>query len=86
VVLLDDGSAVAAWLENGDKPALLARRVKSDGSMGSPHEVAFSSGSRASGIPRMVRWGGRILMAWTDVSGAQSRVRLSAFDPLLDLR
>lgn len=86
LVMLDDGSAVAAWLENGEEPSILARRVKPDGSASAPYEVARSTGSRASGIPRLARWGNRVIAAWTDTSGAQPWVRLSAFDPLRDLK
>lgn len=86
VVLLDDSSAVAAWLESGDKPALLARRVKPDGSMSKPYKIAGTTESRSSGLPRMVYWGGRVLTAWTDASGDKPRVHLSAFDPDKDLR
>lgn len=74
-VLLDDGSAVVTWLEDG---ALRGRRVAPDGRPDAPFVIARG---KIAGVPRLGRWGGRVLAAWTDVSAARSRVRLAAFDP-----
>lgn len=86
LVMLEDGSVAAVWVEGGAKPALLARRVLPDGSASAPFEVAATTSTRAAGHPRLARWGRRVVAAWTDVSQPQPRVRLSAFDPLLPRR
>lgn len=63
---LDDGSAVAVWLEASDNaPRLLARRVWPDGSMEAPVLISETAGERSSGFPRMVRIADELLIAWT---------------------
>ncbi|WP_420635857.1 sialidase family protein [Candidatus Palauibacter sp.] len=63
---LDDGSAVAVWLEASDAtPRILARRVWPDGSMEVPLMISETAGERSSGFPRMVRIGDELLVAWT---------------------
>ncbi|WP_419948864.1 sialidase family protein [Candidatus Palauibacter sp.] len=63
---LDDGSAVAVWLEASDgAPRLLARRVWPDGSMESPLLISETAGERSSGFPRTVRIDDELLIAWT---------------------
>jgi len=74
---LDDGSAIVTWLEAaGGDPRILARRVRTDGSLDAPLLVARTSGERASGFPRMVRVGGEVVFAWTspgDAGGVRVR-------------
>jgi hypothetical protein len=80
VTLLPDGTAIALWIERaGEQGAeLRVRRVRPDGALGAPALVAASSAERASGFPRMVPDGqGRLVFAWTDVSGASPLVRLA---------
>ena len=79
---LDDGSAVAVWLEaSNETPRLLARRVWPDGSMETPVLVSETAGERSSGFPRMVRIADELLIAWTlasDDGGVRVRsVRIS---------
>ena len=79
---LDDGSAVAVWLEaSDDAPRVLARRVWPDGSMEASVLVSETAGERSSGFPRMVRLADELLIAWTlatDDGGVRVRsVRLS---------
>lgn len=63
---LDDGSAVAVWLEaSDDAPRVLARRVWPDGSMEASVLVSETAGERSSGFPRMVRLSDELLVAWT---------------------
>lgn len=63
---LDDGSAVAVWLEaSDDAPRLLARRVWPDGSLEAPLLISETAGERSSGFPRMVRIEDELLIAWT---------------------
>lgn len=77
VLLLEDGSALALWLESRAKGAVvLARRVTPEGARSAPVTIAETSAKRASGYPRMVRDGRRVVFAWTD-AGTPSRVRVA---------
>ena len=74
---LDDGSAVAVWLEaSNGAPRILARRVWPDGSMEEPVLISQTAGERASGFPRMVRSGAdELIVAWT-LAGDDGGVRV----------
>lgn len=75
-VLLDDGSALVSWVGTGpDSSAIRARHVRPDGTMGAPVDLAAVSAARSTGMPRMVRTGDRIYLAWVDA--AADRVRLA---------
>jgi hypothetical protein len=74
--LLDQvGGAVVAWLEARGKEALVqVRRVSRDGAPGPVMTVARTAAARASGFPRLVRSGDRVVLAWTE-AGKPSQVR-----------
>ncbi len=73
---LDDGSAIVTWLDaSGDAARVLARRIGPDGDRGEILSVAETSGSRASGFPRLARTGGELLVAWT-LPGEDGGVRV----------
>ncbi len=66
VVLLDDGSALVAWLESqGTSTSFLVRRARPSGEAGPALTVATTRSARAIGIPRMVRDRDTIYFAWT---------------------
>ena len=74
-LLLPDGSALVCWLSgNVDGGAIKVRRVRADGAVGPPAEIAKTDISRSSGFPRMARLGNDIHFAWTEF-GKPSRVR-----------
>jgi hypothetical protein len=84
VTLLPDGSAVVLWIERAGMsetagPAeIRVRRVAPDGELSPPALLAASSSARTSGFPRMVPDGqGRLVFAWTDVSGTSPVVRIA---------
>jgi hypothetical protein len=84
VTLLPDGSAAVLWIERAGisetpGPAeIRVRRVASDGELGPPAVLAASSSARTSGFPRMVPDAqGRLVFAWTDVSGTSPVVRIA---------
>lgn len=87
VELLDDGSALVAWLERaggeGEEDArILVRRVAPDGAGGPSAEVTTSSASRASGFPQLVRDGSDgVIVAWTDVAAERVRVARARIAP-----
>ena len=74
VELLDDGSAVATWVEFAEKHGQFrARRIEPSGSRSAPITIAAVSSSGSSGFPRMGRQGDEIVFAWTEsVSGDAS--------------
>jgi hypothetical protein len=82
VALLEDGSAMAGWLEYVKDPAgkagsgaeFRARRVRPDGSRGDAITVARVSAERASGYPRLARSGSVVTFAWV----ADDRVKLAS--------
>jgi hypothetical protein len=77
VALLEDRSALVMWLESREKDAeILARRVAPDGTRSPPFRIAAISARRASGCPRMVRDGRRVIFAWTE-AGTPPRVRVA---------
>ncbi len=82
-ILLDDGSALVAWIEEegaGTAAAIMSRRVTPDGTPGEPRRLAETEGARAAGFPRIARLGAeRLLLAWTDPRGA-GRVRVAVFE------
>jgi hypothetical protein len=77
VVMADDGSALVSWLEGSDDEArILIRRAHPSGTS-EPSLVAVTTGSRSSGVPRMVRFEDTIVVAWTEPT-EPSRVRTAA--------
>jgi hypothetical protein len=67
VELLDDGSAVATWLEFADQRAQFsARRVKPSGERSTPIVIAGAGDRRVRGYPRLARAGGDLIFAWTE--------------------
>ena len=71
VVFLEDGTAVASWIQASggmsqqDEAGVIVRRVAPDGRVSESVTAIPTSASRASGYPRMVRWGGTLIFAWT---------------------
>jgi len=79
VALLEDGSALVGWLDAQGPDALLrAQRITSRGPAGDPFTVGHTSAARASGFPRMVRDGGRVVFAWTETDAGHAQVRVAA--------
>jgi len=68
-----DGDAVVSWL-SGDGVVRL-RRVAADGGLGEVYEVARTSAARAAGVPRVAVAGGRLFVAWVEVSGGDGDER-----------
>jgi len=75
LVLLDDGCALAGWIESRGADGLFQiRGVNHDGVLGAPVTVTHLSPTHASGIPRMARTGERLLLVWTE-AGERPHVR-----------
>jgi hypothetical protein len=79
VSLLDDGSAVASWVDFTNRRAQLqVRRVEASGARGAAQTVAGFGGERTSGYPRLARRGNELLFAWTESSEGASKVRTAS--------
>jgi len=71
VELLDDGGAVASWVEFANQQAQLkARQVAANGTASVPVSVQGADG-HASGFPRMVRQGDELLFVWLEGAGGE---------------
>jgi hypothetical protein len=69
VVLLEDGRAIASWLQQIATGAqILAQPFDRDGAAGPAVVIADTSVQRSSGFPQMVRAGDGLLFAWTAAS------------------
>jgi hypothetical protein len=68
VEVLDDGSAVATWVEFADsRSQLRMRRIDASGAKSPAVSVAAGiEGGRASGFPRLARQGDELVFAWTE--------------------
>jgi hypothetical protein len=75
-VLLDDGSALVSWLDSGSEDGFIrVRHIRPDGSMATPITLTAASTSRGTGMPRMVRSGDDLYIAWVDDEA--DRVRMA---------
>ncbi len=76
LLLLDDGSALVAWLEGeAEGASILLRIVSPAGQAGPVVRAGPASAERSGGFPRMARSGKGVLIAWTE-PGPPSRLRL----------
>lgn len=70
VELLDDGSAVASWVEFASERAQLrVRQVKASGERTTPVVLAGQGEARVSGYPRIGRNGSDLIFVWTESGG-----------------
>jgi hypothetical protein len=70
VEMLDDGSAVATWIEFADQRSQIKlRRVDPSGARSPAIAVAALTDARASGYPRIARHEDELLLAWTESAG-----------------
>jgi len=70
IELLDDGTAVATWMEYSDaKGGFRARRIARTGARSAALEVAASVGGRATGHPHIGRAGNELVFAWAEGTG-----------------
>ncbi|HSN73438.1 MAG TPA: hypothetical protein VLT59_18115 [Steroidobacteraceae bacterium] len=79
VALLPDGSALVSWLARSSAGALLrVARVRPEGALEGPWDVAGSSGARSAGFPQMVRLDESLLIAWTEDGNPSRLVTVAA--------
>ena len=80
VVILGDGSVAVSWVERVETGAeLRVRRVSRDGGTGNSVTVAPApAGRSAVGVPKIVRNGDSLILAWRD--GGVRTALISASD------
>jgi hypothetical protein len=67
IEMLDDGTAVASWVEYAEgKTDLRLRRIDRSGARSAAQHIVAVSGGRASGFPRMARQGDDLIFAWSE--------------------
>ena len=65
-LVLDGQDAVVSWLEHaGESAEIRLRRIAPSGRLGAPVTLATVPATRASGVPRMLRDGTRLVVSWT---------------------
>ncbi|MFQ5526593.1 MAG: hypothetical protein ACE5GX_10065 [Thermoanaerobaculia bacterium] len=75
--MIADGSAWVSWVaQTGDQAEIRLRRVRPDGSMEEPREVALTSPGRASGFPILERVAEDLFIAWVEVGEERSLSRI----------
>ena len=81
IEMLDDGSAMASWVEfTGERAQFRVRLVKPDGGRSTPVVVAGTGKGRISGYPRIARHRQDLVLAWTESDGtgpASQRVKVA---------
>lgn len=78
VEVLDDGSAVATWVEFANQRGQFRmRRVERLGTKSPAIVIAGASGGRVSGVPRLARFGNQLVFAWkeTPANGGSGLVK-----------
>ena len=74
IELLDDGSAVATWVEFvNERSQFRARKVQSSGERSKPVVIAGAGDARVSGYPRLAKRGTDLVFAWTESSGPETQ-------------
>jgi hypothetical protein len=75
IELLDDGTAIASWVEYAaGKTDLRLRRIDRTGARSPGQNIVGISGGRASGFPRMVRQDDELIFAWSQSASANDEV------------
>jgi hypothetical protein len=73
VEMLDDGSAVATWVEFADQRRhFRMRRVDQSGAASPSSVIAGTGEGRVTGYPRVARNGDELVFAWTESTGTES--------------
>jgi hypothetical protein len=74
VDLLDDGSAVATWVEYANRRAQFSmRHIEPSGQRSAPVTIAAASSSMSSDVPRVARQGRELVFAWTEAAAPGDR-------------
>lgn len=83
LLMLESGSVLVSWLERtgGEGAEVRLRTVRPSGAVGESVSAGLASAERAGGFPRIVETpDGAVLLAWTDVTDLEPRVRLTRIE------
>ncbi len=76
IALLENGSAAVSWVEfAGQHSSLEVRQVHPSGVRSAAVTVAGIGAGQVSGVPRLIRSGNELLLAWTETDQGSPRVR-----------
>jgi hypothetical protein len=77
VVFLDDGGAAVSWLGNnaGQQGEIKVQIITAAGERGAQYVIAQTAVTRPAGFPQIAVDGDSLVLAWTDTSGEETRVR-----------
>lgn len=85
LLVLDDRSAVVAWIESGHAPShgrLCLRRVLPDGRLGALLHLATLPATPLAGVPQLARTGDTLALAWRDDRVRTALVPLDLLAPV----
>ncbi len=78
IALLDNDTAVVSYMEAADDiTQLKAVKVNRAGAISKPIVISEMDASRSSGFPQMELVNDKLIFAWTDVSGADSEIKMA---------
>jgi hypothetical protein len=79
IVLLDDGTAVATWIEfTGGGSQFRTRLVDRTGAKSAPITISGIGGARPNGYPRIAQQGDELIFAWTETEeGGEGEPRMT---------
>ena len=73
VLMLSGNSALVSWMENtANGVEIQVRKMYSNGNKDESVTVSKSKGDRASGFPRMVQTGNKVIIGWTETRDART--------------
>ncbi|MBT8263145.1 MAG: hypothetical protein KJO05_10005 [Bacteroidia bacterium] len=76
IVMLSATEAAVLWIEpDGKDEVIQLVKITSAGNKGAVVTVAKTSAERSSGFPQIEKFGDRLMMAWTEVSGETSAIK-----------
>jgi hypothetical protein len=76
VAMLPDGTAAVSWLDSaGSDGEIKVQLVDPDDHPGLIYRIARSEVSRPAGFPQLAVDGQSLVVAWTDTSGGETRVK-----------
>lgn len=80
--ILPDGRAAVSWLDKGiaEEGEITIQLLSPSGQPGPIYRIAQTALTRPAGFPQMVADGHALILAWTDTSGEQTRVKTARID------
>lgn len=82
IELMEDGSAVAGWIEFAEQRSQFrVRRIEPSGAKSAPLTVSRLASGRSSGYPRLAVDHGQVVFAWTESEEGRTQVRTAVARP-----